>query len=495
MSIDSGSMSCCSVPTFTVFGLGRRIGYAKTDLNDSDISPVQMLGTVYYDTDQLLKNAEQAGKYTIVDDLEESADAGAFSGWYFRFYDSGASAFRKLSRTMTTWDGRTLYAILDKSDKDWDEVGGRVQKINLVDAKAVWWSEGLDMEYPWTYIAGPFRGSITGGGVPGGAPVDFWGGFVPQYPEDVNAIVSESCWGLEDFKDAAYYGFGDLGFGKLGISENETKGGDRVVRLDKVDEDGTRTATTSVDKIKGNGNTDKRFHFTSASGDSGSFSEPERVLPVSIAPNDWPYGVGIYVETMEVENARTVEEWTIDFVALGREYKTASKKSGSPHWWWAKAAPEGVLGITDPVGEGEYAAEMEVYGPSTDWFTDELLDVWGYNPVPGSSMLLGWPPIGGFYRNGYYRVTKEDGFTQHQYRLVYCSGAIISGEAGELPYIATSTATKYESDWVYYYAPIGGTAVGRTSSHRPIIGTIIARRTSGQIAVFQRQSRSMRPKI
>ncbi len=224
MSIDSGSMSCCSVPTFTVFGLGRRIGYAKTDLNDSDISPVQMLGTVYYDTDQLLKNAEQAGKYTIVDDLVESADAGDFRGWYFRFSDSGASAFRKLSRTMTTWDGRTLYAILDKSDKDWDEVGGRVQKINLVDAKAVWWSEGLDMEYPWTYIAGPFRGSITGGGVPGGAPVDFWGGFVPQYPENVNAIVSESCWGLEDFKDAAYYGFGDLGFGKLGISENENKG-------------------------------------------------------------------------------------------------------------------------------------------------------------------------------------------------------------------------------------------------------------------------------
>ena len=74
-AFDAGSMCCCGIETFTVFG-PRYLYGGKWDQYDSDLgkSPAHLLGSVYYSESTVHDTAASRDLYTIADNLPDSGN-------------------------------------------------------------------------------------------------------------------------------------------------------------------------------------------------------------------------------------------------------------------------------------------------------------------------------------------------------------------------------------------------------------------------------------
>lgn len=137
-AFDAGSMCCCGIETFTVFG-PRYLYGGKWDQYDSDLgkSPAHLLGSVYYSESTVHDTAASRDLYTIADNLPDSGNnypsttraGGAGGGWETSVTEPPVTA------TVTTWGGNTLYVV---------NAFGALQKVNLPEAESEWWVSPFD---------------------------------------------------------------------------------------------------------------------------------------------------------------------------------------------------------------------------------------------------------------------------------------------------------------------------------------------------------------
>ena len=493
-------MCCCPTMTFSVFGSRRNesLGIQSySELLDSGESPCRLLGSVWYREDELGFTSSAIGKYTVEDDLEDSVEK----------YSN-----QRIISTVTTWGGEVLYVLVPKfyglPESSYPvEALAAVQRISLPDAEAEWWFDVKD------------NADILGAGIDGGIYPDPmfsypWSGITPAANAGV-AIVGQpvlddsgnvrgeqgltvqsgGVWGKSTIS-----GFGDDGFGAVYGFDGTGSSGEPVYRVAfaDVDSDGDLTRTVSGDQIKGGSwerldslswvheMTDSEFLFTSG------FNAPGKVLPLLAASNDWPYGIGAYVETKEV--SRNVQTWKWDIRqyaetmegcmldAAGTPFESLIGGGGlsvsdwyallgppipahSWYWWIEGDAAfleqdhftlQGHLGSTlidtppyppitplDPYGEVWFPYSEDGVSGGRNWGCEEL----------GSGMILGTPIPSSGTAVGYFTIDHELGYAKFQYRVTYCIGEIESDE-GELPYIET-TGQSYSTPWVDYYGGLG----------------------------------------
>ena len=517
--LDSGSLCCCSEMTFSVFGermispeVNRGMIPAHFvgvgNLGDKK-SPCQLLASVWYDETLRLNTSLEAGQYTLEDTLEDS------EGMWDRQDPKYEKAAVNVRYTVAPWLGQTLYVITKE---------GSVQKLDLPANTASWWldctvDELKDMD-------GNFYGAVDSDKNSPGPPHTFHYpdglssqgviGGQPMFTEDAvpigggETITGESSgWPFGKATRTqrpegpdTLPGYNDTSFGALcedGFTESGFK--NRIAFVE-VDEDGDVTkkvsgvhniVTASDGPVKAREIRERDFLYTV------DFSTPTKVLPLAVAANKWPYGIGAFVETRVAPEGRTVEEfkedvwedvelwvgWRLlapDDLLYGNDWNSAALnnvpegdgyRDGFESHFYSGAFRPGSVQDRDPLvvqqpPEDEHFTLFASGGESVHdpgvVFPEEYLDD-GYWPPPwgavtlSSGIAIGTPTSNLSYW-GAWSIGWELGWYKLQYRVRYCVGEIKTSEphTGELPYIQTAGDNiVYSTDWVDYYAGAGNT--------------------------------------
>ena len=483
-----------------------------------DKSPCQLVGSVWYDLALLTDTAAEVGKYTITDNLDNSGDM-----WQDQFQGAKGEDGPIVQYSITPWGGETLYVI----SKGVKETRGNVQKIDLTDAGADWWvdigaleaagtlRDSVDDHYkrpvfyypegllPLKRIGGqplstpdlpPFRGEQSSS--------DGYTGESTGWPFGGNGKANRAFLGWVHGDDKTNYalpGFSDTKFGAL--CEDGPRGHTGIrERIAFVEVGGAGAMTKELSNakwIKGREMRDASFLYTHG------FSTPAKVLPLAVAPNDWPYGIGAFVETKEV--SRHVQTWKLDmpfemtiwegcllessanslldpgdssYAPFDYDiwFDEATNGTGTQVFkYWLESGDSGSGHVsTIPTDDNFTAYDLSDHGtliypeypenwPANwaGWIPWKYPDgevvggVWGCVRLL-SGLVLGMPtPSNTPLPIGYFTIDHELGYAKFQYRVRYCAGEIKSAVDG-LPYIDTGGGNiVYETPWVNYYGGVG----------------------------------------